>query len=420
MTFYSDSAVKTMYFDPVSYVPGVRATFELDAQQVAYLPNMRLLNIGSKTNGGATYNGLVGALGFIRNIRLLDGKTELSALNQAGVYRAFINSNKRNDEIASVTSVLHRSELGFHASLDGIDQQATPINNQLSAAATLDEDSNAGYLDLRDCCPLLASLSHLPTSLFPNLRLEIVYESNPNLVNLVSPDNTVMSGIRPTLACDVLQNPTIVAKLDRGLQNATWLEIEHDRFRIPRTATNGGAGDQGVVQATNVKINGFNNKRIQRLLLVKQLASATAFVSGNAVSGWGQYASQNLYEQTLQIRVNGGNIFPRSGLRGSNERLASLCDNFGEMIAYPGSTTQGVDVSNIFTTTNAFSGQLDFDGVLVGQYINDLQINIGRTGTQATNAVKPNTDNINVHVFGEVMKSLVIRKGGGYNITYVQ
>ena len=139
----------------------------------------------------------------------------------------------------------------------------------------------------------------------------------------------------------------------------------------------------------------------------------------NAIDAYGIYASQNLYKETLQIRVNGRNLFPRSGLVGDNERLASLTDNFGPMLSYPSSNSQGVDATNLVTRNNDLAGQLDYDGVLIGDYINDLQIQLGRTGTASTDARKPNTTTLDVHCFAEIMKTMRLT-ATGYNISYVQ
>jgi len=422
MSFYSDSNVKTRYFDPSTFVPGARASFELDGNDLAYLPNMRILNIGftNSTSNNTNYNRLVGALGVVQSIRLLDGKQELSSLNQASLYRGFLNCNKRNDEIISVTGFLGRNELGYAPGNDGItlDPDAQGVNGvtQLGSEGI----ATLGYLDLREVFPMLASVSHLPTAVFKNLRIEITFIGDTNGKNLVSPNNQGSSvGARPVLAVDVLENPAIVNKLNKSLQNASWMEVEHDRFRIPATATNGGAGDQDVVQNTNVKLNGFNNKRIQRLLLVKQIPDPAVFITANAIDAYGIYASQNLYKETLQIRVNGRNIFPRAGLVGDNERLASLTDNFGPMLSYPSSNSQGVDATNLVTRNNDLAGQLDYDGVLIGDYINDLQIQLGRTGTASTDARKPNTTTLDVHCFAEIMKTMRLT-ATGYNISYVQ
>ena len=42
---YFDSSIQTEYLDPVSFVPGLRCRFELDGTKMAYLSNMRLLDI---------------------------------------------------------------------------------------------------------------------------------------------------------------------------------------------------------------------------------------------------------------------------------------------------------------------------------------------------------------------------------------
>ena len=435
MSLYGDGNVSTMYLDPVTFVPGARAHFELDGTKLAYLPNMRLLNIGyqhTDIGGNYVYNPLVGAYGAIQTIRLLDGTTELSALNEAGLYRAFLNVNKRNDELISVNKMLQRSGLGW--STDNITMENS--ENVMYEGAAVDEpqdrisdtqvpedEARLGYLMLAEVFPLLATISHLPTTLFKNLRLEVIYYRNNRQINLVTPIPTEpLVGARPILAVDVLHNPTIVSRLNKTLANATWLEVEHDRFRIPATPTNGGAADQNVVQALNQKVNGFNNKRLQRLLLVKQLNRPQAFQPDD-LEGFGIWGSQNLYKETLQIRVNGRNIFPRQGLVGSNERLAVLADNFGHVFSYPTSNTQGVDGEDIVQDggDNAFAGNLDYDGVLVSEYITDLQINIGRTGTEDASVIKPNTDAIDVHCYGEVVKTLRMTPGAlGYSIGYAQ
>ena len=77
MTFYSDANVSTKYLDPHIYTENARCTFQLDQSESAYLPNLRLTFVGVVSSGEIGYNELVGALGLIKNIRLLDGKTVL-------------------------------------------------------------------------------------------------------------------------------------------------------------------------------------------------------------------------------------------------------------------------------------------------------------------------------------------------------
>jgi len=110
MSFYSDSNVKTRYVDPKIYVPAVsgtgRCVFNLDANEVAYLPNMRLTNIGVTIAAKTGYNKQLGALSIIRNIRLMDGKVELSSVNDFRFHRGFVNVNKPNSVCEAVRSKL--------------------------------------------------------------------------------------------------------------------------------------------------------------------------------------------------------------------------------------------------------------------------------------------------------------------------
>ena len=84
---YSNGAIKTMYIDPVSFVPNGRCAFELDAKKLAFLPNMRLLNLGADNATGQTgYSTGLGAVALIKNCRLMDARTELSALRNVAPF----------------------------------------------------------------------------------------------------------------------------------------------------------------------------------------------------------------------------------------------------------------------------------------------------------------------------------------------
>ena len=119
MSFYSDEEVQTLYFDPSTFVQPTntningRCTFELDGTKLAYLPNMRLLNVGVVADSPMIYNPLVGAYATINSIRLLDGATELSGLSNVQLYRGFLNSNSSNSKRQSVGSSLSQSSLGW-------------------------------------------------------------------------------------------------------------------------------------------------------------------------------------------------------------------------------------------------------------------------------------------------------------------
>ncbi len=425
MSFYSDSNVRTHYIDPKTYLQGThlnnggRVNFELDGNQLAYLPNMRLLNVGVSSNGAHIYNRLLGGYSLIRNIRLMDGNAELCALNEQQLYRGFLNLNNPNAKNETVKSVLARNSLG--STIQGATRTINRI--QVVAGATAVEATTASsWLDLRELFPMLNSVSHLPTAVFKNLNIQIEYQSSLDRQILI--DVTAhLSSLRPILAVDVMTNPNIVNKLNKGLTSARWLEVEHDRFIIPQSANDGAAGDQNLVQEVNVKINGFNAKHIERVLIVKEIANASKELNGNAVRGYGRYSSQACFKQVVQARVNGRNVFPRNGISGNNERSAYLIDAWGDFTAFPGFNQYGFASAAIQVNGADFRGQSDYIGMYIGEYINDLQINYSRTGLQqggGAGAKRATTDQLNAHVYAEVAKQIIIRPNGTYNIEYAQ
>ena len=425
MSFYSDSNVQTHYFDPKTYAEGThlnssgRVNFELDGTKLAYLPNMRILNVGVSSNGAHIYNRLVGAYSMIRTIRLLDGNTELSALNEAQLYRGFLNTNYQNSKNETVKSHLARNSLGW--TINGADRKVGRVE-EVDSATALEATTKLAWLDLREVFPILNSVSHLPTSVFKNLNVQIELHSALDRQILVDVTAEIKS-VRPILAVDVMSNPNIVSKLNKGLTSARWLEVEHDLFIIPQSANDGGPNDQGIVQEVNVKLNGFNNKHLERMVIVKEIANPAKELNGGAQRGFGRYSSQCCYKQTLQARVNGRNIFPRNGITGNNERTAFLIDAYGDMSVYPGFNLYGFVAANIIEDGNDYRGQLDYMGMYLGDYINDLQINYSRTGLQATagaNLKRATTDRINAHCYAEVAKQIIIRPDGSYIIEYSQ
>ena len=426
MSFYSDSNVGTQYVDPKSFIPGThltgsgRVNFELDGTAMAYLPNMRLLNVGVNSNGAHLYNRLVGAYAIIRNIRLMDGKTELSACNEFQIIQGFKNINRTNSHSEVVDSKLSQNSIGWE--IQGNVRKVGRVEIVRGVTA-LEATSYQGWLDLRDVFPMLNSVSHLPTAVFKNLNIQIEYASlldRQILVAVAAHINT----IRPLLAVDVLQNPAIVAKLNGQLKSARWLELEHDQFNIPVSTNDGGANDQLVLQSVNPKINAFNNKHIERILIAKEFQNPLKAVSGGNQVGFGRYASPCAFRQRVNFRVNGRNIFPRNGITGNNERLAYLIDAWGDCTAYPSSNQFGVDgIDDVLIDGPDYGGQLDYIGGYIGEYINDLVINYERTGLQATagaDAPRPATDAMVAHVYAECAKQLIVNPDLSYNIEYAQ
>ena len=413
MTMYSDSNVSTKYIDPQIYTPNARTTFQLDASEAAYLPNMRLINLGVNSPTGANqYNGITGALGLIKNIRLMDGKTVLCSANEAQFYTAFRNINTSNERNQSVMSQQQCTTLGL--TVDGANNKITRMARVLGTAVLL-KDTDSGSIELSTILPMLSAVSHLPTAVFTNLNLQIEYYTGTQVID----DTTIaVDTIRPILVVDVIDNPVIVDNLNARLKSASWLEVEHDLFIIPAAADTA-AADNGVVQNVNVQLNGFNNKRVERLLITKE-ASPLNVEAAAQVKGFGIFGSQSCFRQKLQFRVNGRNLLPREGIVGNNERLAHIVDHYGDCSAYIGSNQYGTDPTPVLSDGLNLLGMVDFMGTYIGEYINNLQIRYQRTGLQDNATRRSTTQALTAHVYGEVRKMIQVGGPTGYRISYQQ
>lgn len=416
MSYYSDDSARTTYIDPKIYVPNVRASWELDSNEAAYLPDLRITFLGGESDGVTSYNTLLGAIACCKNWRLMDGKTELCSQNVAQFIQGFRNLNRPNAQNEAVNSNLLCNGLGF--SILGSNNKITRVAKVLDIATA--GNTNSAFFHLSEVFPMLNSVTHLPTSIFENLRVEVEFDSA--VASNINDTTKTFNTLRPVLVADVLEDPKIVDMMNRNFRAASWLEREHDQFVIPQSANNGGANDQQLVQSVNVKINGFNNKRVERLLMVKELSDKSLFLAGGTVvTGFGHFASQANFNQKFQVRLNGRNILPRQGIVGNNERLAHVVDTYGECTSYLGANQYGKkDNVNFMANGDKLGGQADYIALYLGDYVQDLQINYSREGLQDATAFRPTTQTQIAHIYCECRKQITIANDGTYNITYSQ
>ena len=96
------------------------------------------------------------------------------------------------------------------------------------------------------------------------------------------------------------------------------------------------------------------------------------------------------------------------------------CDSYSDCFSYIGATNMAMDTSSCLTNGTLLAGQISYIGSYIGQYINDLQIEYSRTGLADDGKVRPATDRLVGHAFGEVRKQMIIGGENGYTISYVQ
>lgn len=420
MAHYSDGNVETKYLDPKSFIDGQRAVFELPSHHMAILPNLRLLNVGvASANAGRLYNRLIGVDSLIKNIRLLDGRTELSKSRNYQLWKGFVNQNVKNTQSISKKSYKTLGQVGLMK--NPVTELLTYLPPMLGTD-TANSTTNSGDIDLRDALPLLKNITHLPSDIFQNLKIEIEFTTVLTDQILNEENDTVNSQVIPTLAMDVIDNPKIVEGMRKNFNNVAWLEIEHDQVLFPQSANNGLAADQNIVQENNTQLDGFKNKRVNRMLMVKEdptEANYRAVGAGTTIDGYGKYGSVGVRDEALQVRLNGRNVLPRNGLVGDNERLAMVADTYGDCFCYPGANNASVNATEILEDGNRFNANLSYNAFHIADKVMNLQINHKRTGEQRGGQPQFSTNALNVHFFAEVQKILLIGKGS-YTVQYIQ
>ena len=430
MSEYSTS-LRTQYLNPRTHIKNRQTEFRLD-KQTMYQSNLRLLNFGCKKIGGAgNYNNGAGVLSLIKNIRLMDGSRELSSLRHAPDYLTFKNINSTNEKVQNIHDVLHKSR-GAKQLLDDGAVHGSILASNVIIADVFDE-KQLGYVDLRLVLPLLSELPALDTSVFKNLRLVIEYS---NLAHYGSDDKSdVLEVNEPVLACDEIVGEKKAAAMKSAMKSFVWSEIEHDLFQVPTGAQPAAAlGEE--VQEVNAVINGFDNKYVSRVLMVKSYNDKTLNYATNNALGNGNCVSLAMFKDELNVRHKGSNMFNGDALKNAGFRQMLLQETWGEVCVPPfGALTEvGLDVDSTLPQNvngvsltpgnggarrkNALIGQYDYIGFQVEDQVKQLQVNYKRTCVLDTAASLDNSVALDVHLYAEVRKQLVF-SGGNYQISYV-
>ena len=414
---YSNGSIRTQYLDPVSFVPNGRCAFELDGDKMAYLSNFRLLDIGCIGDGADTYNRGLGALACIKSMRLLDGRSELSAIRNPAPYVFFKNANRSNAINKSNDSYFKRNGLGLE--INSLDNDLEHI--YASGGVTADANTtNLAYLDLKLVFPILNALQYLPVEIFPNLRIEIEFDANA--ANQVLNDITTAITIqRPVLAVDHIDNQPLVDQFVNELNGSgmTWQEVEWDNFHIPSVNTGAYGVTEVATQQTANQSLGYKGKIVERLLTCKTVVNKAKELNGNDVLGYGAPASsQAVCDAKIQYRLNGKNVLPGfGGATKDNERLGLVSDEWGSVSCYPGSNIYQWSTQNANMNSGAdFGGQMDWDCIRLGARVADLQINMSRTNNRDTGKAMTN-EGLQVNLYAEVIKQIVFSRGR-YDISY--
>ena len=222
MSFYSGGEIKTEYIDPVIDIANNRTEFRLDNYE-AVLTNMRIGNLGL-TGVQGKYNAVLGSYGCIKNIKLMNGQTELSACRNANLWLGFKNLVNSNSVNESVGQRVKTNGLGFYIKGDTntMGEKRVASNDTIDTTLT---DTQQGHLDLRLILPLLQSVQSVNKMLFPQLKIVIEWEQDRR--KMTTNDSNNYTTTTPILIVDVIQDEGVKNNSMASFPSQTiWNEIE--------------------------------------------------------------------------------------------------------------------------------------------------------------------------------------------------
>ena len=424
MSFYTQG-LKPHVIDAVHDSTNFRTEFRLKPNTV-FLTNWRIANLGAKLGNADIYNPLVGIASVIKSIHIYDGNQLLDQLLEFPLWAGFTSYNQSNKANVDMRRMLLADSTGFvYEGLDlPDDSTSTTVDDNAkirprydSPKATNDSTSSKGWLSLKSLLPFLDASLYCPTTVFKNLRVVIQYNTNFGQLGVNTADGTAansVSSLEPLLLVDEVVNPERQNQIAKSYKGVRYNAIEHDRVSIPSMAVNA-----GTVPTTKT-VGGFNNKNVTRFLLVNSPLTASAT---DASMGLG---STSMFKQAIQIRMNGQNIFPASGINRPNQRLSLLTDVWGTCNSFNGtnqamlSSTAVADDSIVSKVAHdrTFVGNLDYCAfsAMSNEPIQELQIDFTRFSE--TSAAAQQHSALNLNIFGEVLKQISV-SSNGYSINYV-
>tara|TARA_R110001592_G_scaffold217735_4_gene471562 strand:- start:1988 stop:3259 length:1272 start_codon:yes stop_codon:yes gene_type:complete len=417
---------KNEIIDPSREVQNVRVEWSLDLKDSIYLnDSLKIINLGLVTSAGvASYNVLTGVKSLIKHARLMNGREVISSLRHANRYLGWLEYNRTNSKNMSLKQWEARSKNGVKLESDGANyvMNYTQVNasNQTN---TTRETTNTGCIYLSELFPILNNEDFiLHSSIFKNLRVEIEYDMRPEVILTQTNLGGTINTTTPQLVVDVVVDQQDYAEMTKNAlsMNLQFKELEHDQFVMPHSDAAVGS-TVAQKQVVDAKLNAFDNKVVDRLLISKEYANLNRYSTGGNVYGVGPLGSVANYRENWQFVVNHAEILPDGGWDKDSVIQSNLVDVWGESSNWGGSFNfDWTNKADDWADSNTV-GQGSWVGVKVSDLVKNMNIRFTRFNLDdravAPIAKKANEKEI-VHVYGETLRQLLV-VNGSYTISNV-
>lgn len=422
-----NSSIRSRLLEPVLDLSNDRIEFRFATNEL-YKTNMRLMNMGYVGSAESLLNTKAGILALIEEVTLYDNNQILDTIRPAYNFLSFKSNLLSN-----------RKQIGMKTTLTGsLKNTATTPIGQLSTILEpplVKEDvTETGNftINLRDILPICRATDYMPTQVFKNLRLVIVFKKS--LTTLLTKDTTASEGLtkpNPLLAVDMVNNPSIVTDVLKSFKGVGFNAIEYDSFTDG--ADSSAAGKQTTVSK---RLFGLDNKFVNRMLIFRSPTRVADMVDEeNLLISAGLVRAIANITPTYQISLNGSNMFVNS-ITESAEVTAMTHDTWGQFATSVVSNKFGtfgytltdgdVVAEPVSAATIGYAGDNTssdgYFGCMIQNRIQSLEVSVGRFQRTVPAAAVDADSVLNqtqlVNIWAEVRKSIVVDAKLGYVVIY--
>lgn len=401
---------KTHAIDAISFNK-YRAEFRLPSNTVL-LSKMSLMNVGVYGDTiQREYIHSTGLKALIKSISLMDGNQVLDSIQHYNKWSAYNEYNNSNDANRDMNNYMSGSGFGFTTNYAESNGSTLPADagevetyNRIKHAEIEEADTFKGIISLQRELDFLTKSLIVPTTIFKNLRVVIEFQTNMNKVFKVAPTNHTL--LRPFLVCKEVVDEATAMALVKNYAGVQFRALEDDIIPVAE-----GSLLAVAKQETKRKVNGFNGKMLQSLVIQKE-------PTHDIIEGVKEFGSVAQAKEKFNLLVNGKKLIPFEGVDRTNKRLGMLHMSQGVHNAVV--SFAGVGTSNIALSDNASElvAKADYFGCNIVDRISDLQLEYQReTHNEVTPIVGEYNQALNLNVYGRVNKAVVVN-GGKYVVEY--